>query len=134
MLAIPEKRCPRCKLFKPVDCFGKWSRSPDGLRSYCRPCARVIVRESRIKPANFRRRVKYLSRPDVKKRYSESRRQRYQKERERLQVVRKTPEYRAKANLQRWQRELQKATTQDRRAACEEMIAFYQEDVERLSK
>ncbi|HEX5533437.1 MAG TPA: endonuclease VII domain-containing protein [Actinomycetales bacterium] len=41
------KRCPKCKLEKAIEEFGKNSRSKDGLANYCRACFRLIHQDHR---------------------------------------------------------------------------------------
>lgn len=45
------KLCPRCGLERSVEEFGRNADRPDGLALYCKPCFRVVSRES------YRRRV-----------------------------------------------------------------------------
>ena len=33
-----EKQCGKCKIYKPLDCFGKHKRSWDGLQGQCKEC------------------------------------------------------------------------------------------------
>lgn len=37
--SIPQKRCPRCKNFYPLESFANTSTSKDGKYTYCRKCA-----------------------------------------------------------------------------------------------
>lgn len=41
------KQCLRCQQTKPLSQFGKNRNNPDGLNSYCKPCASLLSRESR---------------------------------------------------------------------------------------
>lgn len=48
------KTCTRCETLKPVDAFGKRTRSPDGLTSACAECLREDQRRRRKeKPEQF---------------------------------------------------------------------------------
>jgi len=43
------KVCSVCKIFKPLLCFSKQKLGKNGLRSYCKDCNSVLIKEYRIK-------------------------------------------------------------------------------------
>jgi hypothetical protein len=46
-LALPIKRCAKCKQDKDKYLFGKAKERPDGLKPYCRECSAMTSKESR---------------------------------------------------------------------------------------
>ena len=49
IIGIKMKICRKCKTSKPIDCFSRHARTPDGLRSHCKDCQREMDKEKYIK-------------------------------------------------------------------------------------
>ena len=48
---IGAKRCSNCRAIKPPQDFNRCATTRDGRQSYCRPCARDLLRERRRQTA-----------------------------------------------------------------------------------
>ncbi len=66
---MKTKTCKKCLLVLPVSSFTKHAIMKDGLRSWCRPCRTIIVREwcqanrDKVNAKNIRWRKKHLETP-----------------------------------------------------------------------
>ena len=49
MIVAMQKRCTQCDTVKSLDNFGKHKCKPDGLRSYCKQCARRYYDKEKAK-------------------------------------------------------------------------------------
>ena len=87
-----EKVCPKCKVSKSIDCFGKDSQKKSGIRSQCKECCinmaksynalhKETVQKNKaerrknpeVKEQEKKRYKEYYHRPEVKARYEEYR-------------------------------------------------------------
>ena len=41
-IVVTEKTCTKCKETKPVSEYNKLTKSPDGYKAQCKPCAKLI--------------------------------------------------------------------------------------------
>lgn len=44
---MKTKRCRVCRRTKPIDCFNRLTKSPDGLQPRCRMCSQALERDYR---------------------------------------------------------------------------------------
>lgn len=68
-LNINEKYCPKCKTFKLLICFGKWSHRKSGLYPYCKECVKVINKyhAEKNKDARRKREKEYIKKNPEKR-------------------------------------------------------------------
>lgn len=90
-------RCTRCDEVKSVTEFGKNSRSPSGLKSWCRPCSNAYERQRKASSVTAREAARVASakwaqaNPEVNRRHS---RESYLRNRDAILAKRKSPEAR----------------------------------------
>lgn len=54
LLKPAMKKCPRCKEEKDAELFSKNKRRKDGLAVYCKPCAKILEKESRDRTGHYK--------------------------------------------------------------------------------
>lgn len=100
-------RCTRCETTKSVTEFGKNSRSPSGLKSWCRPCSNAYAREWLAKSPEALRRQRedkarwYEANKDVALDHARAYKKRHKEE---IALRKKSAAYRAKERAARRKR------------------------------
>lgn len=65
------KKCITCKFYRPLCCFGIYNRNKDGLRSFCKKCQRLKLKQSYQKNKESAKKFRDKWREENPERYRE---------------------------------------------------------------
>jgi hypothetical protein len=130
----PEKRCTRCRHWKPCDEFSRDPTRASNYRNWCKQCNRLTAHAYYHEGGGKEKHAEYLAREDVKRRTRERDKREDVKRRhnERNRIRAATPRgklIRARSNARFY---LARAMTDERRAELLTLIAMCDREIARL--
>jgi hypothetical protein len=130
----PEKRCTRCRHWKPCDEFSRDPTRASNYRNWCKQCNRLTAHAYYHEGGGKEKHAEYLAREDVKRRTRERDKREDVKRRhnERNRIRAATPRgklTRARSNARFY---LARAMTDERRAELLTLIAMCDREIARL--